>query len=59
MDIINWIMAHWMDIGAIIAGVVAVASLVVKLTPTPKDDAILAKVIKVMNALALNPKTPK
>ena len=59
MDIINWIMAHWMDIGAIAAGVVAVASLIVKLTPTPKDDAILAKVIKVMNALALNPKTPK
>lgn len=49
----EWINAHWKDILAIIGGVVTVASLIVKLTPTQKDDAFLAKVIKVLAALSL------
>lgn len=49
----EWIMAHWKDILAIIGGVVTVASIIVKLTPTPKDDGILAKVIKILAALGL------
>lgn len=49
----DWIMAHWKDILAIIGGVVTTASIIVKLTPTPKDDGILAKVIKVLAALGL------
>lgn len=50
---INWIQANWKDILAIIGGVVTVASIIVKLTPTPKDDAILAKIIKILAALSL------
>ena len=34
--------------------VVTACSAIVALTPTPKDDAVLAKVLKVLNALALN-----
>lgn len=49
----EWIMAHWKDILAIIGGVVTVASIIVKLTPTPKDDSFLAKVIKILAALGL------
>ena len=49
----EWITAHWKDILAVIGGVVAVASLIVKLTPTQKDDTFLAKVIKVLSALGL------
>jgi hypothetical protein len=49
----EWITAHWKDILAIIGGVVTVASIIVKLTPTPKDDGILAKVIKILAALGL------
>ena len=56
MDIITWAMTHKVELMAIIGGVVTVASIVVKMTPTPKDDAILAKVVSVLNALALNPK---
>lgn len=49
----DWIMAHWKDILSVIGGVVTVASIIVKLTPTPKDDGILAKVIKILAALGL------
>lgn len=49
----DWIIAHWKDILAIIGGVVFVCSVIVKLTPTPKDDAILAKIIKILAALGL------
>ena len=50
---IEWIQAHWKDILAIIGGVVTVASLIVKLTPTQKDDGVLAKIIKILAALGL------
>lgn len=49
----DWIIAHWKDILAIIGGVVTVASIVVKLTPTQKDDTVLAKIIKILSALGL------
>lgn len=49
----EWITQNWKDILAIIGGVVTVASIIVKLTPTPKDDTVLAKVIKVLSALGL------
>jgi len=50
---IQWLQANWKDVLAIIGGVVTVASIIVKLTPTQKDDAFLAKVIKVLAALSL------
>ena len=49
----EWIHNNWKDMLAIIGGVVTVASIIVKLTPTQKDDAVLAKVIKVLSALSL------
>ena len=49
----DWIMQHWKDILAIIGGIVTVASLIVKLTPTQKDDGVLAKIIKILSALGL------
>ena len=49
----EWITAHWKDILATIGAVVLAASAIVKLTPTQKDDTILAKVIKVLAALGL------
>ena len=44
---------HAGEVFQIIGGVVSVATLIVKLTPTSKDDAFLAKVIKVLSALSL------
>ena len=57
---ITWITANWSNVLAIIGGVVSVASLVVKLTPSQADDAVLAKVIKVLDYFSVvNPSKPK
>ena len=44
---------HYDEVLQIIGAVVALATLVVKLTPTQKDDAFLAKVIKILSAFSL------
>lgn len=49
----EWITAHWKDVLAVIGGVVTVCSLIVKLTPTQKDDTVFAKIIKVLAVLGL------
>ncbi len=43
---LNWIITHGVDLVQIWLGLIGVASLVVKLTPTLKDDTFLKKVIK-------------
>lgn len=52
----EYVSNNWVEIVAIIGGIVTTASLIAKLTPTPKDDEFMAKVAAVINALALNPK---
>jgi hypothetical protein len=64
----DWITAHWKDIAAGIGALYALALVIVKLTPTPNDDAALAKVGIVLKVLAkafgldlkqgINKKTP-
>ena len=44
-DIIKWIVAHWEEIIATYGMIVAVATTIVKWTPSVKDDTILAKII--------------
>ena len=48
-----WITQHGAAVLQIIGGVVSVATLIVKLTPTPKDDHVLAKVVNVLSVLSL------
>jgi len=48
-----WITEHYNDVLQIIGAVVALATLVVKLTPTQKDDTLLAKAVKLLSALSL------
>ena len=38
----------------IITGVVCAASIICALTPTPKDDAIIGKLYKILELCALN-----
>ena len=56
LEIMEWIIANWESILLIISGAISVASIIVKLTPTPKDDAILSKVIAFLKILSLNKK---
>ena len=44
-EIINFIQTHWDEILAIIGGIVSVASIIVKLTPTTKDDNVLNAIV--------------
>lgn len=52
-EMIKWCAEHWNDVLAVIGGLIFVATVIVKLTPTQKDDAVLAKIIKVLSALSL------
>jgi len=52
-EVINWIKEHYQDVLAIIGGIVSVASIVVKLTPSQKDDAVLAKIIALLDHFSI------
>lgn len=45
----TWILANWENILAVYGGVVALCTTIVKITPSVKDDAVLAKVLKVID----------
>ena len=49
----DWLMMNWATLIQIVTGVVTTASIIVKLTPSTKDDAVVAKI---MQFLALTPK---
>ena len=50
----SWILEHKDALIGILTGIVAVASAIAALTPTPKDDTIVGKIYKVIDLLALN-----
>ena len=55
MAIVEFVKLHLVDITTVIAYVIAIASIVVKVTPTQKDDAVLAKIIAFIGKyIALN-----
>lgn len=55
MEIFGWFQTNWTNITTIVAHVIAIASIVVKLTPTLKDDDALKGVIKFVGKyIALN-----
>ena len=41
----EWFIENWEEIGMVVSGVLSVASLVTKLTPSPKDDEIVKQII--------------
>ena len=50
----SWILENKDALIGIITGVVALASAIAALTPTPKDDGWVKKAYKVVDLLALN-----
>lgn len=46
-------MESLVDVMSVVSHIIAVASIIVKLTPDQKDDAALAKVMKVLKLLSL------
>jgi hypothetical protein len=59
-SVVSSVTENYDTILAVIGALVTAATAIVALTPTPKDDAILAKVIKVLDFLSvINPKGTK
>lgn len=53
--IVAYVQAHWADIGAIYLALIGAASLIVKMTPTLKDDDVLKGIIRFLGKyIALN-----
>lgn len=50
---------YWTDIVAAIGALVILARIIVKLTPTPKDNAIVERVINILRHVGLVIDTPK
>ncbi len=42
----EWMNQNWVEIGKVVMGVFGVVSVIVRLTPTPKDDAVVSKIGK-------------
>ncbi len=59
MDIINWVSEHWDEILVIGFAVCGLAAHITAFTPTPKDDAVVAGIYKVVSALGGNYKNAK
>lgn len=56
---IDYLVTNWKSIAEAIAAIIGAASIIVKLTPTLKDDAILLPIIKfVAKFIALNVEKP-
>jgi len=49
-----FIIEHADELLAIVTAAVTLASLIAALTPTPKDDGIVAKLRKLVDLIALN-----
>ena len=59
MELITWIKDNWSTITGLIAYAVTIASIIVKFTPTLKDDNILLGIVKFLGKyIALNRSTP-
>ena len=55
MAIVKWVQENWLSISKLIAAVIGVASIVVKLTPTLRDDNMLLPIVKFVGKyIALN-----
>lgn len=52
-EIISFIQNHWDELLAIIGGIVSIASIIVKLTPTTKDDNVLNTIINFLAKLSI------
>ncbi len=51
----DWILAHYADILAVVGAVVSLATVIVGLTPTTKDDEILGKIVRILDYISVLP----
>lgn len=49
----QWFIEHLDEIGAALASLLALASVITGLTPTPKDDDVLRKIREVLHRIGI------
>jgi hypothetical protein len=55
MEIVQWVAGNYTSLLQVVAMVIGIASVIVKLTPTLKDDNILLPIVKFLGKyIALN-----
>lgn len=52
-EVLAYIQAHWDDLFTVIGITVSLATAITKLTPSTKDDAIVAKIAAVIEKLSV------
>lgn len=52
-DVINWIVANIGTICSVICGIVLVASIIVKVTPSTKDNKVLSTIIDILDKISI------
>lgn len=50
----NWFIENWAELVAILSGLIAVAEIVVNLTPSEKDNSVLLKIKNALSAVIPN-----
>jgi len=59
LELVKWFQLNWGQIASAIAMLIGAASVIVKLTPTLKDDNILLPIVKFLSKyIAINTPTP-
>lgn len=53
MNVVNWCVAHYAEIVAALGGIIIAARIIVKLTPTPKDDTVLESIVSFLKHVGL------
>lgn len=53
MNIFVWIKENWAYIVSALAGVIFVSSIIVRLTPTTKDDSVMRKIINFLDHFSI------
>lgn len=53
MNIFVWIKENWAYIVSALAGIIFVSSIIVKLTPTTKDDSVMRKIINFLDHFSI------
>ena len=54
MEAINWIQENWAAVLSVLTALVTLASAISAMTDTPKDDAVVSKLKRFIDMLALN-----
>ena len=53
-QVLEWIKNNGANIMAVLGAVIVLARIVVKLTPTPKDDSVLEWIVKMLKTVGLH-----